>query len=51
MNAEQHIAEAERYLEYACAETGRDHAKGAMYATIATAHATIAQAKKQETKR
>lgn len=46
MTAEQHLAEAEKWLEYAHQETGRDYAKGAMFATIATAHAAIAQAKR-----
>lgn len=46
MTADQHQAKAEEYLGYAHQETGRDHAKAAMYAAIATAHAGLAQAMK-----
>lgn len=46
MTAEQHIAEAEKWLEFAH-NSGGHHDKATACAAIATAHATIAQAKKE----
>lgn len=51
MTAEEHLAEAERWLESAKKHVGGKYDLAAACAGIATAHATIAQAKKQETKR
>ncbi len=51
MTPEQHLAEAERWLESAKKHIGGKYELSAACAGIATAHAAIAAAKKQETKR
>lgn len=48
MTAEQHIAEAEKWLEYAQAQVGRDYTRAGALAAIASAHAALATAKKEK---
>jgi hypothetical protein len=50
VTAEEHLAEAEKWLASAC-NTGGHHDRAAAFAAIATAHATLAQAKRQEAQR
>ena len=46
MTAEEHLAEAEKWLEFAHAQVGGDYSRAGGLAAIATAHATIAKAKR-----
>ncbi|MBR7832454.1 hypothetical protein KDL01_04250 [Actinospica durhamensis] len=50
MTAEEHLAEAEKLLQTAHG-AGGNHARVTALAALSTAHATIAQAKRKETKR
>lgn len=47
MTAEEHLAEAERWIELAH-NSGGHHDKATACAAIATAHSTIALAKKEQ---
>ncbi len=47
MTAEEHLAEAEKWAQYAHDQVGRDYTRAGALASIATAHATIALAKKE----
>lgn len=48
MTAAEHLAKAEEFVRYAHDQVGRDYTRAGALAAIATAHATIAIAKKEQ---